>query len=78
VDVYQDGLSEQERIAYQEKIAAIKGFNPQKVMTQSEPRAYFEDMDNAAARQVAQVNHELVMTWRNLNNSEKTEAPEGL
>jgi hypothetical protein len=71
VDVYQEGLSEEEKKSYRNKIATIKGFNPQKVMTQREPRAYFEDMDEPAARQVAQVNNELVMTWRTRNSTEK-------
>jgi hypothetical protein len=75
VDVYQEGLSEEEKKSYRDKIAAIKGFNSQKVMTQSEPRAYLEDMDEPAARQVAQVNHELVMTWRSRINSGKNGTP---
>lgn len=75
VDVYQEGLSEEKQRSYREKIAAIKGFNAQKVMTQREPRAYFEDMDEPGARQVAQVNHELVMTWRTRNNTENNRTP---
>ena len=75
VDVNQEGLSEEEQRSYREKIAAIKGFNAQKVMTQREPRAYFEDMDEPAARQVAQVNHELVMTWRTRNSAENNRMP---
>src|ERR1700722_9633021 len=51
--LHQEGLSEDEVKSYREQIAAIKGFNAQKVMKQAAPRAYFEEMDEPAVRQVA-------------------------
>src|ERR1700675_2949522 len=70
-----ESFSEEELTSYKEKIAAIKGFDAQKVMTQKVPRAYFEDMDEPAVRQVAKVNHELVILWRTRNSGEGNRTP---
>ncbi len=69
VDCTWEGISEEELTSYKEKIATIKGFDVERVMKQKSPRANFEGMDEAAVRQVAQVNHELVMILRAQNGT---------
>jgi hypothetical protein len=77
VDVYHEGLSEDERKPYKEKIAAITGFDATKVMEANKvPRAYFKDMDEHGVRRLARVNNELVNAWRTRKNAENARQPE--
>lgn len=60
----EEGLSEDAVKSFREKIAAIKGFDPQKVLTQTAPRALVKDLDEPSMKQLAELNHEIVSIWR--------------
>jgi hypothetical protein len=66
---WEDVVAEELAI-FKAKLAAITGFDSQKVKAQTYPRAYFKDMDEAAVRQLVQVLHEMVLVWRMRNPSE--------
>jgi hypothetical protein len=71
--LHDEGVTEEVLKSYRDRVATIKGFDRQKVMTQTAPRLYLADADAEGAKQVAQVNHELVMVWRNRIEQPRTE-----